>query len=161
MTPLDWILAGILFFSLLLGAWRGLVYEVLSVLGWVASFFAAQWFGPQVASVLPWESAAEPVRYAAAFVMVFVAALFVAGLLAALLKKMVDAMGLRPVDRTLGAAFGVLRGMILLLAATVVIDMTALKTSAWWQDSAGAQTLMAALTGLKPMLPEQFARYLN
>lgn len=161
MTPLDWILAGILFSSLLLGAWRGLVYEVLSVLGWAASFFAAQWFGPQVASVLPWESAAEPVRYAAAFVMVFVAALFVAGLLAALLKKVVDAMGLRPVDRTLGAAFGVLRGMILLFAATVVIDMTALKTSAWWQDSVGAQTLMAALTGLKPMLPEQFARYLN
>ena len=161
MTPLDWILAGVLFFSLLLGAWRGLVYEVLSVLGWAASFFAAQWFAPQVASVLPWESASEPVRYAAAFALVFVAALFGAGLLAALLKKVVDAMGLRPVDRTLGAAFGVLRGMILLLAATVVIDMTALKASAWWQDSVGGQTLMAALTGLKPMLPGQFARYLN
>lgn len=161
MTPLDWILAGVLFFFLLLGAWRGLVYEVLSVLGWVASFFAAQWFAPQVALVLPWDSAAEPVRYAAAFVIVFVAALFTAGLLAALLKKVVDAMGLRPVDRTLGAAFGVLRGMLLLLAATVVIDMTALKTSGWWQDSVGAQTLTAVLTGLKPLLPAQFARYLN
>ena len=161
MTPLDWILAGVLFFSLLLGAWRGLVYEVLSVLGWIASFFAAQWFAPQVALVLPWDSASAPVRYAAAFVIVFVAALFTAGLLAALLKKVVDAMGLRPVDRTLGAAFGVLRGMLLLLAATVVIDMTALKTSGWWQDSVGAQTLTAVLTGLKPLLPAQFARYLN
>ncbi|MDB5885086.1 MAG: Colicin production protein [Polaromonas sp.] len=161
MTPLDWILAGVLVFSLLLGAWRGLVYEVLSVLGWAASFFAAQWFAPQVAPVLPWESASEPVRYAAAFVLIFIAALFAAGLLAALLKKAVDAMGLRPVDRTLGAAFGVLRGMILLLAATVVIDMTALKASGWWQDSAGAQTLTATLAGIKPMLPGQFARYLN
>lgn len=161
MTTLDWILAGVLVFSLLLGAWRGLVYEVLSVLGWAASFYAAQWFAPQVALLLPWPSATEPVRYAAAFVLVFIAALFAAGLLAALLKRLVDAIGLRPVDRTLGAAFGVVRGMILLLAATVVMDMTALKSSSWWQESAGAQMLTAALDGLKPMLPEQFARYLG
>ena len=100
-------------------------------------------------------------RYAAAFVLVFIAALFVAGLLAALLKRLVDAIGLRPVDRTLGAAFGALRGLILLLAATVVMDMTALKSSDWWQESVGAQTLTAVLASLKPMLPEQFARYLG
>lgn len=161
MTPLDWILAGVLVFSLLLGAWRGLVYEVLSVLGWAASFYAAQWFAPQVALLLPWQSASEPVRYAAAFALVFIAAVFVAGLLAALLKGLVEAIGLRPVDRTLGAAFGVLRGMILLLAATVVIDMTALQSSVWWQESIGAQTLTATLAGLKPMLPGQFAKYLD
>ncbi len=152
---------GVLVFSLLLGAWRGLVYEVLSVLGWAASFFAAQWFAPQVALMLPLQSAGDPVRYAAAFVLVFIAALFLAGLLAALLKKLVEAIGLRPVDRTLGAAFGVLRGLILLLAATVVMEMTALGTSAWWQESRGAQMLTASLAGLKPLLPEQFARYLN
>lgn len=159
--PLDWILAGVLFFSLLLGAWRGLVYEALSVLGWAASFYTAQWFAPQVALLLPWPSATEPVRYAAAFVLVFIAALFAAGLLASLLKRLVDAIGLRPVDRTLGAAFGALRGLIMLLAATVVMDMTALKSSAWWQESAGAQTLTATLGSLRPLLPEQFARYLN
>lgn len=161
MTALDWILAAVLVFSLLLGAWRGLVYEVLSVLGWALSFYAAQWFAPQVAMMLPLQSASEPVRYAAAFVLVFIAALFAAGLLAALLKKLVDAIGLRPVDRTLGAAFGVLRGMILLLAVTVVMNMTALNASAWWQESAGAQTLTAALASLRPLLPEQFAKYLN
>jgi membrane protein required for colicin V production len=144
-----------------LGAWRGLVYEVLSVLGWAASFYAAQWFAPQVATMLPLQSAAEPVRYAAAFVLVFIAALFAAGLLAFLLKKLVEAMGLRPVDRTLGAAFGVLRGLILLLAAAVVMNMTALRSSSWWQESRGAPLLEATLRGLKPVLPEQFAKYLN
>lgn len=161
MTTLDWILAAVLVFSLLLGAWRGLVYEVLSVLGWAVSFYAAQWMAPQVAMMLPLQTASEPVRYAAAFALVFIGAVFAAGLLAALLKKLVDAIGLRPVDRTLGAAFGVLRGMIMLLAATVVMDMTALKSSAWWQASTGAQMLTATLTSLRPLLPEQFAKYLN
>ena len=161
MTTLDWILAGVLVCSLLLGAWRGLVYEVLSVLGWAAAFYAAQWLAPQVAAMLPLASAGEPVRHAAAFVLVFVGALFAAGLLAALVKKLVDAIGLRPVDRTLGAAFGLLRGLIMLLAATVVMNMTALGASVWWQQSVGAQALTVALEGLKPMLPGQFARYLD
>lgn len=150
-----------MFFSLLLGAWRGLVYELLSVLGWAASFYVAQWFAPQVATLLPLQSASEPVRYAAAFVLVFIAAVFAAGLLAFLLKKLIDSIGLRPVDRTLGALFGVLRGAILLLAATVVMNMTALHSSLWWQESSGAQLLTASLTQLQPLLPEQFAKYLN
>lgn len=161
MTTLDWILAGVLVCSLLLGAWRGLVYEVLSVLGWAAAFYAAQWLAPQVALMLPLASAGEGMRHAAAFVLVFVGALFAAGLLAALVKRLVEAIGLRPVDRTLGAAFGLLRGLIMLLAATAVVHMTSLGASAWWQQSVGAQALTTALAGLKPLLPGQFARYLD
>ena len=161
LTNVDWILLGVLVFSMAIGAWRGLVYEVLSVLGWAASFYAAQWFAPQVALLLPIQSMSGPVRYAAAFVLIFITALFGAGLLAFALKKLIEAIGLRPVDRTLGAAFGILRGVILLLAVTVVIDMTALKTSDWWLESSGAALLTATLKGLKPVLPEQFTKYLN
>jgi membrane protein required for colicin V production len=161
VAAVDWILLGVLVFSMLLGAWRGLVYEVLSVLGWVVSFFVAQWFAPELATRLPVQSAADPVRYAAAFVLIFIASVFAAGLLAFLLKKLVAAVGLAPVDRLLGAAFGVLRGVVLLLAATVVIDMTALKTSEWWRESKGAPVLAATLKALKPVLPEQFAKYLT
>ena len=160
MTTTDWILLAVLVFSMLVGAWRGLVYEVLSVLGWAVSFYAAQYFAPQVASWLPLQASSETVRYAAAFVLVFVAAVFTAGLLAFMVKKLVAAIGLRPVDRTMGAAFGLVRGVILLLAAAVVMDMTALKNSAWWQESKGALLLTVTLTGLKPVLPEQFAKYL-
>ena len=161
MTTVDWVFLAVLGLSMLLGAWRGLVYEVLSVLGWAVSFYAAYYYAPAVAAMLPLQSSSEPVRYAAAFVLIFVAAVFAAGLLAFLIKKLVAAIGLRPVDRTMGAAFGLVRGMILLLAAAVVISMTALKNSAWWQESKGAPILGAALKGLKPVLPEQFAKYLN
>ena len=160
MAAIDWILLAVLLLSLLIGAWRGLVYEVLSLMGWIAAFFAAQWFAPDVAALLPIQSASEPIRYAAAFALTFIAAVFVAGLLALLVKKLIAAMGLRPVDRTMGAVFGVVRGLVLLLAATVVINMTPLKASLWWQESSGAELLSAVLRGLKPALPEQFARYL-
>ncbi|MFN5349771.1 MAG: CvpA family protein [Polaromonas sp.] len=161
MAVVDWVLLAVLVFSMLLGAWRGLVYEVLSVLGWAVSFYAAQYFAPLVSGWLPMQSSGDAVRYAAAFVLVFVAAVFTAGLLASLLKKLTEAIGLRPIDRTMGAAFGLVRGVIFLLAASVVVGMTDLKQSPWWQDSKGAPVLTATLNGLKPVLPEQFAKYLN
>ena len=111
MATLDWIMLTVLAASALLGAWRGLVYEVMSVLGWLASFILAQWFAPQAAALLPMmQNAGESLRYAAGFVLVFVATAFAGGLLAWLTKKLVEAVGMRPVDRTLGAAFGLVRG---------------------------------------------------
>lgn len=157
----DWALVAVLALSLVVGLWRGLVFEVLSLLGWIAAFFVAQWFAPDVAAWLPLSTASPPVRFAAAFVLTFVGAVFVAGLIAALVKKLVAAVGLRPVDRVLGGLFGLVRGIVLLLVATMAIEMTPLHTSAWWQESRGAPWLSAALQGLKPALPAQFARYLN
>jgi membrane protein required for colicin V production len=91
---------------------------------------------------------------------VFVAAAFAAGLLAWLVKKLVEAAGLRPVDRTLGAAFGLVRGAVLLLAAATVILMTPLRSGQWWTESTGAGVSTTVLRGLKPVLPERFGQYL-
>jgi membrane protein required for colicin V production len=160
MPVLDWILLAVLLTSLLLGAWRGLVYELLSLVVWVAAFFLAQWFAPEVAPKLPLGGASEAVHYVVAFALVFILAAFAGGLLASLVKKLIDAVGLRPVDRTLGAAFGLVRGLVLLLAFTVVVDLTPMRASAWWKESTGASVLTSALRGLQPMLPEGLGKYL-
>lgn len=160
MAALDWIFAGVLLASLLVGAWRGLVYEVLSVMAWLAAFVVAQWLALDAGNRLPMGNASESVRYAAGFVLVFIAAVFAGGLVAWLARKLIESIGLRPVDRTLGALFGALRGVILLLAVAVVVNLTALRNSVWWQDGIGAGVATAALQGLKPVLPLALARYL-
>jgi membrane protein required for colicin V production len=160
MAAIDWILVAVLAASMLLGAWRGLVYEVLSVMGWIAAFVLAQWFAPDVAEKLPMQNSGETLRYAAAFVLVFIVSVFVAGLISALMKKIISVVGLRPVDRILGATFGLFRGLILLLAFSVVVHTTALQESDWWLESQGGAMLMNLLKGLRPMLPEKFGAYL-
>ena len=160
MAAIDWILVAVLAASMLLGAWRGLVYEVLSVIGWIAAFLLAQWFAPDVAEKLPMQNSGETLRYAAAFVLVFIASVFVAGLISALMKKIISVVGLRPVDRILGATFGLFRGLILLLAFSVVVHTMALQESDWWLESQGGGMLMNLLKGLRPMLPEKFGAYL-
>src|SRR5512132_3081418 len=106
MAALDWVFVAVLAASLLLGAWRGLVYEVLSVASWVAAFVVAQWLAPDAARWLPVERAPEAGRYAVGFVAVFIAVVFAGGVVAWLTSKLVASVGLRPIDRTLGAAFG-------------------------------------------------------
>lgn len=146
--------------SLLLGLLRGLVYEVLSVASWVAAFVAAQWLAPQVAAWLPIEEAGEGVRYAAGFVLVFIAAVFAGALLAWLVRKLVHAVGLRPADRALGALFGLVRGVVLVLALGVVVHLLAWDRSAWWAESVAGNVTSVALRGLRPVLPEFVGQYL-
>ena len=160
MSPLDWVFVAVLVVSFLLGAWRGLVYEVLSVMSWIAAFIVAQWQAPRVAGMLELGGSGQSVRYAAAFVVVFIAVVFAGGLLAWLIKKLVEAVGLRPIDRVLGAGFGLIRGAVLLLALAVVINMSPLKREVWWTESKGADVATAALKEMKPVLPERFGHYL-
>ena len=160
MAALDWVFLAVLAASFVVGAWRGLVYEVLSVISWVAAFVVAQWLAPDAAALLPVDRAPEAGRYAAGFVVVFILVVLAGGLLAWLTKKVVDSVGLRPIDRTLGAAFGLVRGVVLLLALAVVINMSPVRRASWWTESKGAGMSMAALKGLKPVLPERFGHYL-
>ena len=159
MAVLDWVVLAVLALSALLGLLRGLVYEVLSVLNWLAAFLLAQWLAPQAAALLPLGQAGEALRYAAGFVLVFIAALVVGGLLAWLTKKLVEAVGLAPVDRALGGVFGLVRGTVAVLALAVVVHLTGLKASGWWAESMTAGVATAALRGLKPVVPESFGAY--
>lgn len=156
MATLDWIVLAVLGASVLLGLWRGLVYEVLSVLNWIAAFVIAQWLAPYVADRLPLGQPGDALRYAAGFVLVFVAALFAGGFLAWLLKKLVEAAGLRPVDRAMGGLFGLVRGAVAVLVLAMVVNLTGLKDGTWWTRSMTAGVATAALRGLKPVVPERF-----
>jgi len=157
----DWALLGVLFASMVVGLWRGLVYEVLSLAGWVAAFFLAQWLATDVVAWVPFvQNAAPSIQYAVGYVLVFVGSLFVFALLSWLVKKLIESVGLRPVDRVLGGAFGLARGVLLLLALTVVLQLTGLSKSDWWQSAKGPVWLDLTIQGLKPLMPESMAKFL-
>lgn len=161
LGALDWILLALGAASLMIGAWRGLVFEVLSLLGWIAAFVVAQAFAGVVGGWLPMADATESVRYAAGFVLVFLSTIFACHLIAALIKKLVAAVGLRPVDRVLGAVFGVARAGVLLLVLGVVARLTPVGSAEWWQQSISGPLIANTLSNLQPMLPGAIGRMLS
>lgn len=160
MATLDAVLLVLCCASLMLGAWRGLVYELFSLVGWVAAFWIARLFAGDVGAWLPMEGFDPTVCYAAGFVGVFVLAVFAWGLLSALAKKLIEVVGLRPVDRTLGALFGVLRGLVLILVVTLVVVNTPLHEQEWWLQSWAGPQLGDVARMLVPALPQELGKYL-
>lgn len=160
MNWVDGTLLVVLLLSILLGIWRGLVYEVLSVAGWVIAFLAAQAYADKVSEWLPMSQFAPALRLAAGFALVFIATAFACGSVSWLIKKMVASVGLRPIDRVLGGGFGVARGALILLAFTVVVSMTPLRANPAWQASLVAALLAQGLGAIKPVLPLAVGQYL-
>jgi membrane protein required for colicin V production len=160
ISAVDWILLAVIGLSLLLGLWRGIVREVLSLLGWVAAFYVSQMYAPRAAAWLPMEGSSEMLRYAAGFVVVFVAVLVAMALLAWVIQKLISAVGLGPLDRLLGSLFGLMRGVVILLAVTVFVGMTPMRETEAWKQAQGAQWLQQLLHVLKPVLPADFGKYL-
>lgn len=116
------ISAGVSFF-------RGLIREVLTIVGVLGGGFAALKFGPSVIpltskwfgieegkesgklfDIIPMELAAQITAYAGIFVIVFI----ILQLASHLISSAAQAVGLGPVDRTLGIFFGFARGLLLL-----------------------------------------------
>jgi len=67
MTWLDFAVFGAFSVSVLLGAWRGLVREVISVLGWVIAFLAANLLAGPLGEALPQSIPTPELRVLAAF----------------------------------------------------------------------------------------------
>lgn len=68
--------------------------------------------------------------------------------------------GLRPFDRILGMAFGLLQAILLLWALTVVIWLTPLHNHAWWKQSRMAPLLDGSLRMMAPLLPASLKQWL-
>lgn len=156
----DWALLAVLAISVVVGLWRGLVFEVLSLIGWVVAFVAAQALAPVVVAHVPIGVPGSAINHGVAFFATFVLALIIWALASRLVRLLIHATPLQPVDRLLGGVFGLARGAVLLLAVATVVMLSPAQRSTAWQQSRSAAWLATALQGLKPMLPEAVGRHL-
>ena len=158
MTLFDYLALGIVAASVLLGTWRGVVSELLALAAWVLAFFASRMFGATVAGWLGGMVADPLIRQCAGFVAVFIAVLVVVALSRLLLRELLRAVGLGLIDRMLGAVFGILRGLAVVLAGVLVGGMTPLPHQSWWQDAVLAPPLETVVLAGKPWLPADVAK---
>jgi len=161
MTWLDYAVLGVIVVSIIWGAWRGLVREVISVAGWVLAFLAANLFGGPFSVHLPNAIPSPELRFVTAFVAVFIATLAVTTLVALLLSKIIKSVGLGGLDRTLGSLFGVVRGLLIVFAFALLAGLTGLPREPLWRDSVSGAPMAGVALALRPWLPNTFAERLR
>lgn len=158
MTGFDYTLIAILVLSVLLGLWRGLVYESLSLAGWPIAFVLSKLFAPSLAPMMAGEAT---MRMVLAYVVVFIAALLVWSALVWLVSRLIKAIGLGVLDRVLGGVFGLVRGVLVVLVLVWLAGLTRMPEQSFWRN---AQTSKAAedvaLWG-KVWLPDNVAQRIH
>ena len=146
--------------STLVGIWRGLIKEVMALLGWAVAYFMAQWFGSQAGAWVPVGAPGSPMNAAAGMVVVFVAAWLGWAVLTWAVTQVIKESGLGGADRFFGGAFGLLRGVLVALVVVTIVRATPLAQWEPWLASSGVQWLEMVFQGLRPVLPEQVIEFL-
>ncbi len=157
----DVVWLAVLVLSVVLGLLRGVVQELMSVLGWLVAWLAAQaWSGP-VAHQIPGLPQDSSLQKALGFMMTFVVVLLCWRMLSWLLQKIVQATPLAPVDRLLGGVFGLVRGVLIVMVMVALVDYSPLARQAFWQASAGVAWAQRLIGSVQPLLvsaaaPDEF-----
>ena len=162
MTVFDYVMLGVVFVSIIISIWRGLVREVISLLSWLVAIWAAvQFCVPFADTILPSAISNPSARYATAFLVIFIGTVFILELFGVMLAKLMHAAGLAFIDRLLGALFGFARGVLLAWILVLIGGLTSLPQAPWWQDSMFAAPLQTSVLAARPLLPLEIAKRLR
>lgn len=159
-TLLDLVLAVGLGVSVLVGAWRGLLTELLALLGWGVSYFAAQYLGPDTGAHLPVGEPGTRLNVLAGMVVAFVVTWLGWAVISWGFTQVMKASGLGGTDRLLGAMFGLMRGLLVALVVVTCVQMTPLADTDLWRSSRSVGWIQLLLQGLRPILPVQVLQFL-
>lgn len=161
MTVFDYLVLFVLICSIVISTMRGLVREILSLLGWIVSFVVANAFGEDLAMLLPDMIPGNVTRLIVAFLALFIGVRLLMMLLTMAVDALIKAAGLTLADRGLGGLFGLGRGLVIVLAVVLVCGMTAIPQQPFWKDALFSPLAETAARTVKPFLPGDMARHVQ
>jgi membrane protein required for colicin V production len=146
LQVIDWIFLAILTISMFIGMVRGLVKEVVSLVGLVLAFILAKDYATDIGEWFDFLLETPLARYALGFALIFFGVLLISALIRWILAKIIQLSALTFMDHFLGAMFGFLRGLVLLLVIAFVTEQSPLSRLEGWEKSLG-HTVLSPILG--------------
>ena len=161
-TIIDGVVAAVIVLSAILAYSRGLVRELMAIVGWVAAAILAYIFAPQAEPLvkeLPYVGeflrGSCELSVIAAFSSVFALALLVVSLFTPLFSTVVQRSALGGVDQAAGFVYGAIRGILLVAVALVVYDKVVVTGGVPMVDDSRAVRVFSGLqTDLEQWMPQ-------
>jgi len=157
MSGLDIILVIIVAISVGVGVKRGLIREAFSIISWVLAFWIGLTSASQVAPLVAQYVPGVALQSGIAFVLVFVLSLFFLSIVSSFLYKLIAVKAIQGPDRLLGAAFGLLRAILLVAVFIIIARGIELNKSEFWQASRLISYFDPTADLISPLLPKVIA----
>ncbi len=151
---IDFTILGVIGVSTLVSLVRGFVREAISLVIWVAAFWAAYRFSAQFATTFLMSIDSNSVRLILSFLILFFGVLIAGAIVNYLVGSLVYSTGLSGTDRVLGLVFGFTRGGLLVAVIVLVASITMAEKSEAWQQSQLLPQFEGVAEWLKALLPE-------
>ena len=135
LTWIDAVFLAVLALSMLAGFVRGFVREALGLAAWVVALMVARVLAEPVAELMSGFIDSFDARLVLAFILVIFAVILLCGIVIRLVHAAIEWVGMGLLNRVAGAAFGIARGAVILLIATVLITLTPLAELQAWQQA--------------------------
>src|ERR1700690_395343 len=132
MTGADWVIVVVILVSVIQAVSSGFFHEAFGIAGLVFGYLLAAWNYERLAARFAPHLKSLWLGEIAAFLIIFLAVLALAGITGRIPRHVVKEAGLSFVDRVLGGALGLLRGSLIV---AVVLMSTAAFAPAWLEGS--------------------------
>lgn len=156
MPIIDILIAVAIVISVVVGLVRGFVKEAISITALLVAIWAALQFGPGVGDMSENWIGAEEMQTWFGRILVFLIVLALGGLLSWSIAKLVRLSILSGMDRMLGAAFGALRGVLLVALAILAGQFAGFDNDDWWLNSRAIPYFEVVVDWIKVMAPQGY-----
>ncbi len=156
MTLTDWTIVALMGLTVIGGLARGFFRSVCSLGGLVLGLALAAWNYPLLARPLTPLLRSEEGANVAAFLVIAVVVMALAGALGSLLAKAMQKVGLGCLDRLAGAVFGFFQG-VLLVTLVILATVAFYPQAHWLTDARLPRHFFAACHLTTRLSPDQLA----
>ena len=121
MNGFDLVVLIIVSFCLIRGAFKGLIREVSGIIGVIAGFYGANTYYPVLSPYTGRFLTSPGIGDLVSFLVLFCIILILVGLLAVLIRKLLNLVFLGWVDWTFGLAFGAAKGALIVSVLFILL----------------------------------------
>ncbi len=158
MNWVDYTILAVIGISVVISLLRGFTKEALSLAGWVVAAWVALSFADNLQALLEPHISVPSLRLIIAFAILFIATLFLAGLVNYLAVQVIKKTGLSGTDRMIGIFFGVARGCLVVAVLVLLGGMTPMPQDPWWHESQLLHYFQDMALWLRQFLPAEIAK---
>lgn len=136
LNQADWLIIAFVSVLTVISLFRGFIKEAMSLVRLAAAVVVGYLFAGEVSSLFSEAIERPEYAYALAYFALFVVTMIVGTILTSLLTGLITMAGLSPIDRMLGAIFGLVKGCVVIVFLVTLVNLTPLKDQALWRESA-------------------------